>query len=102
MLPSAGPIGLGLSERGRRIVCGLAVVAGLALLAVPRLWNLAALSNPWDYDEGVYLATARSMFHGHELYAEIFCSQTPLHIQALAAAFYILGDSPQTARWMTL
>ncbi len=102
MLPEVAPQTLRLSARRRRIVCAAAIAAAVLMLAAPRLSNLAALSNPWDYDEGVYLATARSMFHGHRLYEEIFCSQTPLHTQVLATAFRLLGDSPQSARLTTL
>lgn len=60
----------------------------------------AAFSN--DYDEGVYLCSARALNHGSPLFSSIFSSQPPVFIESLAFCFRVFGESVETGRGMIL
>ena len=52
----------------------------------------------YDYDEGVYAATADAVAHGGRLYQDVFLSQPPLFILAVRAMFGLWGTSLPAAR----
>jgi hypothetical protein len=60
----------------------------------------ASFSN--DYDEGVYLSSARMLNLGHPLFASVFSSQPPVFLESLAVCFRVFGDSVAAGRGMTL
>ena len=64
----------------------------LLLFAFLRLYNLEVI-RPIDYDEGVYLETAKLLNQGYELYSEIFCSQPPYFIWMEAFFLRLFGDN---------
>ena len=73
------------------LVLGVAVwlVVGQARVPVPL---------EYDYDEGVYAATADAVAHGGRLYHDVFLSQPPLFVLAIRAMFGVWGTSLATAR----
>lgn len=52
----------------------------------------------YDYDEGVYTATADAVAHGGRLYRDVFLSQPPLFVLTLRAMFGLGGASLPVAR----
>ncbi|OQY41430.1 MAG: hypothetical protein B6242_17425 [Anaerolineaceae bacterium 4572_78] len=49
----------------------------------------------WDYDEGAYLASAQLLWHGYELYGEVYATHPPIFFYTLALAFL----SPANVLW---
>jgi len=80
----------------QRLALGLCL---LFVLAFGVLW-LINLDEPFsqDYDEGVYLSSARMALHGHPLFTSVFSSQPPAFLEILASAFYLFGDSVVVGR----
>src|SRR5512142_2521618 len=72
---------------------GVALGGAAALFA----WRLGVPAYR-DYDEGVYLVSARLLLHGHRMFAEVFSSQPPLFLELLRAAFRAFGDTLVAAR----
>ena len=56
----------------------------LLSLSLGVLWSMD-LNEPFahDYDEGVYLCSARSALAGHPLFSEVFSSQPPAVLKIL-------------------
>jgi hypothetical protein len=75
------------------LLLGLVVVA----FAASRLW-IAAVASDREYDEGVYLCSARAVAAGHELFTEVFSSQPPAIVESLALALTVFGDRLVVAR----
>jgi 4-amino-4-deoxy-L-arabinose transferase-like glycosyltransferase len=73
----------------------LAVV--LALFAASRL-GIAGVASEREYDEGVYLCSARAVAAGHDLFTEVFSSQPPAIVEGLALALDTFGDHLLVAR----
>jgi 4-amino-4-deoxy-L-arabinose transferase-like glycosyltransferase len=75
---------------------------GLALAAIVTLfgvWQLNHLGGDrWDWDEGVYLLTAREVAQGYHLYSDVFSTAPPLFIQSLDAGFAVAGDNTAAGR----
>ncbi len=63
-------------------------------------WQVAAAAYParYEYDEGVYAATAAAAADGARLYQDAFLSQPPLLVATLAHAYRALGPSLAVAR----
>lgn len=71
----------------------LAVGVGGALL------RLNGLATPVDsYDEGVYLASLRSLAAGHQLYSQVYSAQPPLFLLALLPVYRLFGQTLLAAR----
>ena len=49
----------------------------------------------YGWDEGVYLASARLVNHGHRLFQEVFSSQPPVFVETIALAFRLFGDKAE-------
>ncbi|MEM2739647.1 MAG: glycosyltransferase family 39 protein [Candidatus Bathyarchaeia archaeon] len=62
-----------------------------------RLYNLGVRYS-YDYDEGVYLQTARQMLNGYKLYEQVFLSQPPILIYLVAASMKFLGEDLYAGR----
>ncbi len=60
----------------------------------------ASFSN--DYDEGVYLSSARMLNQGYPLFTSVFSSQPPIFPGSLALCFRLFGESVETGRGMVL
>jgi hypothetical protein len=84
----------------RSVPAALTVVI-LAALGVAWFWNLGGPFS-YDYDEGVYLVSARLVLHGHPLFREVFSSQPPLYIELLCAAFRLFGDTVAVGRGVSV
>ena len=70
-----------------------------ALLLLFAVWQWLHLSGyRWDWDEGVYALTARSVAEGRHLYGDVFSMAPPLFILSLQCAFKWFGDSIATGR----
>ena len=71
----------------------------LLLLSLGVLWSMD-LNEPFghDYDEGVYLCSARSAVAGHPLFTEVFSSQPPAFLKILTWSFYLFGDTVVVGR----
>jgi 4-amino-4-deoxy-L-arabinose transferase-like glycosyltransferase len=68
------------------------------ILALAMLVRLVGLAFPFgDYDEGVYLATVRSVLHGHPLISQTYNSQGPLFIY-LSELFYRVSPTLEAVR----
>jgi len=83
-----------LASRDRLFWGGL--VALVLLFAVWQCWHLDGYR--WDWDEGVYALTARSVAEGQQLYGDVFSMAPPLFIVSLQWAFRVLGDSLPAGR----
>jgi 4-amino-4-deoxy-L-arabinose transferase-like glycosyltransferase len=79
----------------------LLTVALLALGCVLWAWRLGSAPS-LDYDEGVYLMSARLLLQGRRAYGEVFSSQPPLFLDLLHAAFWAFGDSVLVGRGLVL
>ncbi|MFN2427837.1 MAG: glycosyltransferase family 39 protein [Candidatus Binatia bacterium] len=55
-----------------------------------------------EYDEGVYLLSARALLAGHDLFVPVFSSQPPAFLETLALGMRLAGDSLETARLVVL
>jgi 4-amino-4-deoxy-L-arabinose transferase-like glycosyltransferase len=90
--------GSGQSSWLRRPSCAtlltLLVLAALGYLLSWRLAEAASL----DYDEGVYLMSARLLLHGRAMFTEVFSSQPPFFLDLLHGALRLFGDSVGTGR----
>ncbi|HKV45901.1 MAG TPA: glycosyltransferase family 39 protein [bacterium] len=78
-------------------------VVGICLIAAHVAWQLdqvfrTPIPTEYDYDEGVYAATADAAAHGDHLYRDVVLSQPPLLIVAMRGVFRLLGTSLGTAR----
>jgi len=62
-----------------------------------RLHNLGVRYS-YDYDEGVYIQTAKQMLNGYKLYEQIFLSQPPIMVYLVAASMRILGENLYACR----
>jgi len=63
------------------------------------IWQLFHLGGfRWDWDEGVYLLTARTVAVGHRLYSEVFSMAPPLFIASLNLAFWAAGETVAAGR----
>jgi 4-amino-4-deoxy-L-arabinose transferase-like glycosyltransferase len=51
-----------------------------------------------DYDEGVYLTSARMVAAGHPLFSSVFSSQPPVLVEMLALTFRLFGETVVTGR----
>ncbi|HXC51766.1 MAG TPA: glycosyltransferase family 39 protein [Candidatus Limnocylindrales bacterium] len=69
----------------------------VAAFAASRLVTVAVPSER-EYDEGVYLLSARAVNHGHELFSDVFSSQPPAFLESLALSMRVAGDSLETGR----
>ena len=72
----------------------LVLLVAFAAAAQTGLGEPAAL----DYDEGVYLATARLLEEGYTLFDPVFSSQPPGFPETLALAFGLFGDNVLVGR----
>jgi 4-amino-4-deoxy-L-arabinose transferase-like glycosyltransferase len=74
------------------------ILCALLLLGFFFLWlrNLDTFSE--DYNEGVYLCSARMALHGHPPFSSVFSSQPPAFLDILTVAFGFLGDSVVVGR----
>jgi 4-amino-4-deoxy-L-arabinose transferase-like glycosyltransferase len=73
----------------------------LVLFAATRLL-IAGIPSEREYDEGVYLLSARSLLRGNPLFSAVFSSQPPAFLETLALAMRIAGDSLWTGRLVAL
>ncbi|MCS7112666.1 MAG: glycosyltransferase family 39 protein [Nitrososphaerota archaeon] len=62
-----------------------------------RLYNLG-VKYSYDYDEGVYLQTAKQMLNGYKLYEQVFLSQPPILIYLVSASMNFLGENLYAGR----
>ena len=69
----------------------------LCIYSYTRLYNLGVRYS-YDYDEGVYLQTAKQMLNGYKLYERIFLSQPPILIYLVAASMSFLGENLYAGR----
>ncbi|MFN2378210.1 MAG: glycosyltransferase family 39 protein [Candidatus Binatia bacterium] len=83
----------------RSVLCATLLV--MAAFAASRVAILGEASER-EYDEGVYLLSARSVVAGHPLFTSVFSSQPPAFLETLAAAMRLAGDSLETARMLIL
>lgn len=78
-------------------------LALVGLLMTFLLWQANHLEGfGWDYDEGVYMISARLMVVGYCLYADIFSPLPPLLVSSIAWAFALWGASAKVARLVTV
>jgi Dolichyl-phosphate-mannose-protein mannosyltransferase len=78
-------------------------VVALCLMLGVAVWLVAGdirvpVPTRYDYDEGVYAATADAVAHGGRLYRDVFLSQPPLFVLTLRAMFGLGGASLAVAR----
>ncbi|HET9000529.1 MAG TPA: glycosyltransferase family 39 protein [bacterium] len=84
-----------MAHRSTAVVLGL-----IAAAAVLQVVGAARVPVPvhYDYDEGVYAATADAVGHGGRLYQDVFVSQPPVLILTIRGMFALLGTSLPVAR----
>jgi hypothetical protein len=76
---------------------------GVCLIAGHTAWQLdqvvrAPIPARYDYDEGVYAATADAAAGGDRLYRDVFLGQPPVLVVAMRGMFRLLGPSLVAAR----
>lgn len=88
------------AQSGGRTLIVLAAAFFVVLHLAWQAWQVAAAPYParYDYDEGVYAATAAATAAGGRLYTGVFLSQPPLLIGVLAHTFGTFGRSLYSAR----
>ncbi|MGB9760010.1 MAG: FtsX-like permease family protein [Thermoproteota archaeon] len=79
------------------VSCKFLLIVLLLLYAYTRLHNLNGRFS-YDYDEGVYLQTAKQFINGYQLYSQVFLSQPPLFIYFISFFFLILGENVYAGR----
>jgi Dolichyl-phosphate-mannose-protein mannosyltransferase len=91
-----------IAARARRGIVP-AVLVGLVLAALVAVgcWRLGEPFD-YDYDEGVYLVSARLLLHGKSLFGEVFSSQPPLFLDLLHGVFRVFGDTIAAGRALSL
>ncbi len=93
--PDTVPESLTISESRAAFLWAL---VGLCLIAANTTWQVALATRApipaqYDYDEGVYAATADAFARGDRLYTEVFLSQPPLLIVMIGGMFHLIGTS---------
>jgi hypothetical protein len=83
--------------RLRRCAILLLSIALLASFAI--VWQ-AGIGTGYsrDYDEGVYLTSARMVAAGHPLFSSVFSSQPPVLVEMLALTFRLFGETVVVGR----
>ena len=76
-----------------------ASISACLLISFGVVWA-STLTMPFarDYNEGVYLCSARAVLSGHHLFRPTFSSQPPAFVASLRLAFSLFGDSVETGR----
>ena len=69
----------------------------LLLYAYTRLHNLNGRFS-YDYDEGVYLQTAKQFINGYPLYSQVFLSQPPFFIYFISFFLFVFGENVYAGR----
>ena len=71
----------------------------LGLAVTFAVWQMLHLGGfRWDWDEGVYLLTARTVTEGYHLYSDIFSMAPPLFIASLNLGFWVFGETAAAGR----
>jgi hypothetical protein len=78
------------------------LTAIVVLVVVATRIGILGVASDREYDEGVYLLSARALLAGHRLFADIFSSQPPGFLETLGVAMRIAGDRLETARAVML
>jgi hypothetical protein len=80
------------------------VATSLAILIACAVAWFGDLDQPFvaDFDEGVYLGSARLLNRGALLFVDVFASQPPLFFETLRAALRLCGDTVSTGRGMVV
>lgn len=81
---------------------GPATVAAVLAAYAAAQWGTLGIASGRHYDEGVYLLSARALHDGHALFLEVFSSQPPAFLEALALALRLGGDRVESARFLIL
>lgn len=81
--------------------CTLATLFVLAVFAASRL-ALVGIASEREYDEGVYLLSARAVAGGEALFTQVFSSQPPAFLESLALVLRATGDSLAHAQLFSL
>ena len=73
---------------------GSVILGFLLLSAFAITWQIY-LREPYalDYDEGVYLISARMIMAGYTMFTSVFSAQPPAFLETLALAFRLFGDT---------
>jgi hypothetical protein len=88
-------------RRVRRYALLLLSIALLASFAI--VWQVGINSGySRDYDEGVYLTSARMVANGHTLFSSVFSSQPPVLVEMLALTFHLFGETVVAGREMII
>lgn len=75
--------------------------AVMAAFATSRLAVLGVAAER-EYDEGVYLLSARAVAAGEQLFTGVFSSQPPAFLESLALVLRVAGDRIGHAQWFSL
>jgi 4-amino-4-deoxy-L-arabinose transferase-like glycosyltransferase len=83
---------------------GMILLPCIALLASFALVSQVGIGIGYsrDYDEGVYLMSARMVAAGHPLFSSVFSSQPPALVEMLAINFRFFGESIVLGRELIL
>src|SRR5437762_1801790 len=80
------------------------VLVTITIVAAVLASRLAVLgvATEREYDEGVYLLSARALAAGNALFSSVFSSQPPAFLETLAWTMRLAGDHLETARLLIL
>jgi 4-amino-4-deoxy-L-arabinose transferase-like glycosyltransferase len=99
--PSVEPTRTARAGGHSELPAALLLVLVMATFAASRL-VIAGVPSEREYDEGVYLLSARAVAAGQQVFTEVFSSQPPAFVETLALAFRLLGDRLDVARGVIL
>jgi hypothetical protein len=87
---------------GRLLSCVFLAAAGAGAVCLAAAECQAPVPSHYDYDEGVYTATAAAVAGGERLYRDVFLSQPPLLVLAVRGVFAVFGASVPAARALAI
>ncbi|HEY7514048.1 MAG TPA: hypothetical protein VIC87_06200 [Vicinamibacteria bacterium] len=80
----------------------MAGAATVLLLVAFVVLSERSIGRSYEWDEGVYLASARLVARGEPLFERVFSSQPPVYLETLALAFRFFGEKAEVGAQMSL
>lgn len=89
------------TSRNERVLAAWITLALIVATTLAWLWHIGD-SVGAEYDEGVYLISARLIRHGYPMFERVFYSQPPLLLGLLRGAFALFGETISAGRFVSV
>jgi hypothetical protein len=89
------------ASRNERVLAACTALVLLVAITVAWLSHITDALG-MEYDEGVYLESARLMRHGYPIFERVFSSQPPLLLDLIRGSFALLGDTISAGRLVSV